>query len=265
MRIQVSDLVEITSSQRKTTAAGYLIVPGNLARAGNVQEYRARELGIDGGDKIVRLFRPPSEVFRADAIASFEGAPLTVAHPPGAVDAGNWRAYAVGEVRDVKRAGDFVVGTLTVRDSEAIRAIVEGKSQLSCGYDFELDMTPGSTHDGQMRDIRGNHVAIVDIARGGPELRVADEGARDPEPQRLYGADLMMFRTRHGGKDPQQVAAENRFVVDGRVLRGRDLFMYRMAHGGKNPPKPTIVNGRELHGRELMMHRSKYGYPKENQ
>ena len=178
--IQARDFMSLTS--RHMTDEGYLVAPGNMARTG-VQEYRAYELGLDadGMDpmKVIRLHRPPEEVFDAASMASFEGKPITIEHPPVAVTSDNWSELAKGDVRDVGRSGDLMTGTLVIRSKDAIEAVQDGKVQLSNGYTFELDMTSGTTADGRaydgiQRNIRGNHVALVDAARCGSACRIAD-------------------------------------------------------------------------------------------
>lgn len=178
--IQARDFMSLTS--RRMTDEGYLIAPGNLARCG-IQEYRAYELGLDtdGMDpmKVIRLHRPPEEVFDAASMASFESKPITIEHPQVAVTAENWTELAKGEVRDVARSGELMTGTLLIKAKDAIEALQAGKVQLSNGYTFELDMTPGTTadgraYDGVQRNIRGNHVALVDAARCGSACRIAD-------------------------------------------------------------------------------------------
>jgi hypothetical protein len=180
-RLTANDLFRISS--RKITDEGYLVAPGVLARTG-VQVYRARELGLDGGDKEVRLYRPPEEVFAEDSVLSFEGKPITMDHPPTDVVADNWRKYAVGDVRDVKHENGLMTGTLIIRDKAAVRAVLDGKCALSNGYSFDFDPTPGKAPDGSaydavQRQVRGNHTAIVDTARGGPACRIGDHEPGD--------------------------------------------------------------------------------------
>ena len=198
--IQARDFMSLTS--RHITDEGYLVAPGNMARTG-VQEYRAYELGLDadGMDpmKVIRLHRPPEEVFDAASMASFESKPITIEHPPVAVTSDNWTELAKGEVRDVARSGDLMTGTLLIKAKDAIEALQSGKAQLSNGYTFELDMTPGTTadgraYDGVQRNIRGNHVALVDAARCGSACRIADsqpklEGNTMPDAKRKVTVD----------------------------------------------------------------------------
>ena len=181
MKCSVRDLMG-TLSQRTRTPEGFLMAPATIAAVDNVQPYRARELGITDGDpnRILRLFRPKAEVFSADTIASFELKTLTIDHPDGGVAAGNWKSVACGDVHGIAPADNVLVGKFIVRADDAI-AVVEAnhKIQVSCGYDFDLVMTAGTSpkgeaYDGIQTNIRGNHVAIVDAARGGPGLRIAD-------------------------------------------------------------------------------------------
>jgi hypothetical protein len=179
------DFFQLTS--REVTPEGYLIAPGSLARTG-VQEYFAFELGLDaeGVDpmKKIRLHRPAEEVFDSVSMQSFDNKPITIEHPPESVDISNWDKLAKGDVTDIARSGDFMTGKLIVRSQDAIDAIQEGKVQLSNGYQFTIDMTPGETatgepFDGVQRVIRGNHIALVDNARCGSACRIGDNNPDD--------------------------------------------------------------------------------------
>jgi len=177
---QANDRFTLTA--RDVTPEGFLMAPGNMARTG-IQEYRAYELGLDadGVDpmKVIRLYRSPQEVFSPDSLRSFENKPITIEHPANGVDASNWAELAKGEVRDIKADGDFMKGTLIIKSKDAIDAIASGKVELSNGYIFELDWTKGNdptgrAYDGLQKNIRGNHVAIVDSARCGAACRISD-------------------------------------------------------------------------------------------
>lgn len=183
-RVHLVEVMDFAPTQRKYTPEGYLTVPARIGRTG-VQEYRARELGLDGGDKIIRLNRPHEEVFAVDTLASFVSKPISDNHPPDGVNAETWKVHAVGDVGPLRPDGKFMLSEpFTVRDITAIRRVQDGKVQLSCGYDFDLDMTPGTNadgekYDGTQRNIRGNHVAIVDSARGGSGCRIADSHTKE--------------------------------------------------------------------------------------
>jgi hypothetical protein len=182
-RCKTTDLFPLASS-RTITSEGFLDASAKIARTG-IQVYSARELGLDGGDKRIRLYRSPEEVSKS--VKSFESKTATNDHPTDDVSSLTWKDVAVGDVRDVAFAGDVVNARIIVRDESAKQAVQDGKAEISCGYSFALDMTPGRTADGQefdgwQRDIEGNHVAIVDAGRAGPAVRIAD---RDPNRSNL--------------------------------------------------------------------------------
>lgn len=147
----------------------------------------------------IREYRPPDEVFHADALASFDVAPLTNGHPTeGLLDAENTRRYQVGTIIAPKADGNRVRSQILVTDAETIAALKDGKTQLSCGYLADLDETPGVTPEGErydavQRNIRGNHVAIVAVGRAGPSVSVrmdsSDAEAFDAPAASLHSAN----------------------------------------------------------------------------
>lgn len=173
----LSDKLFVDSKRR--TGDGYLAVNARVARAGNVQLYSGSEVGKPGM-ATVRVYRPADEVFSADTMHSIAHKPVTLGHPAGAVTAVNWRSVAKGWVDgEVARDGEFIRVSMMLADAELIAAIDHGTSELSMGYDcslqWESGVSPrGEAYDAIQRGIRSNHIACVDRARGGPELRIAD-------------------------------------------------------------------------------------------
>lgn len=150
---------------------GALRADGLLTRSG-VFRYR----NADGTERLE--YRPPDEVFAQESMDSFALVPVTNDHPPEMVNAVNARAHAVGAVGEsLRRDGDFLAAALAVHDAATIEAMEGGKVELSCGYECDVDPTPGTTpagekYDAVQRRIRGNHVAIVKAGRAGPMARV---------------------------------------------------------------------------------------------
>jgi len=173
------------STERSYTDEGFLTSPARIARTG-IQEYSAESMGKTsfGETNIVRVYRPPEEVFSEDSLKTFKFKPVTNEHPPELVNAKNARAYQVGlSGPDVLRDGDFVKTTITVTDGDTIEAIKNGKAELSNGYTADIDWTAGVTEDGfeydaVQKNIRGNHIAVVQRGRAGPQVRVADSTTR---------------------------------------------------------------------------------------
>ena len=170
---------------KEVTPEGFLRVRARVARAG-LHEYRAAELGTPEGfapDAVIRVYRPPAEVFDPDSMASFRGKPVTDGHPPVMVDAGNWRRYAIGHAGEVVRDGDHLAADLLIADAGGAERALAG-SELSNGYradfDFGLGLTPeGDPYDAVQRNIRGNHVALVAVGRCGDSCRIGDAGLAD--------------------------------------------------------------------------------------
>lgn len=177
MNLVFCDEMQLNDAPRRTSD-GYMVAEPRIARTG-VQEYTGAELGRPTMD-VVRVYRPPEEVFNDAAMQSFAHRPVTIDHPPEFVDAKNWKQYARGySGNDVVRDGEFVRVPMVLMDADAINSVVGGKAQISNGYSADLEWTPGVTpggeqYDAVQRNIRGNHIAIVDTARGGALLRVYD-------------------------------------------------------------------------------------------
>lgn len=168
----------LTLDAPKITQDGYMAASVRAARVG-IQDYLGSEVGKPEMS-VVRVYRPESEVFNRDTLNSFTSIPVTNDHPPEAVTADNWKKYATGNTgEDWARDGEFMRVSVLVKDAETIKAVRDGKKQLSCGYQCDLKWEAGITKDGQPYDaiqtnIRGNHLAIVTAARGGPKLKIGD-------------------------------------------------------------------------------------------
>lgn len=170
------------NSERKYTDEGFLVVPARISRTG-IQEYLAVEMGLQDRNPsdVIRVYRPEEEVFSDVSLASFANKPVTNNHPPELVNAANAKEYSVGHAGpSVTRDGSFAKTELFVIDAQSIADIESGKAELSNGYTADIDWTPGVSPDGEQydavqRNIKGNHIAIVERGRAGRDCRVADQ------------------------------------------------------------------------------------------
>lgn len=156
-----------------------MVVQARIARTG-VQVYR----NPDGSKR--REWRPDAEV--AASMASFKLLPFTLYHPPVMVTAENVTTYSRGAVGEtIGRDGKWVTATIAVHAKDAVDALESGVTQISCGYDCDLEMKSGVTPEGEhydciQRNIVGNHVALVPDARAGAEAAVRmDAAVSDPD------------------------------------------------------------------------------------
>ena len=166
----------------KREPEGYLIckdVP--VARIGK-QTYMGDEIGMTGKDRDAEfeVNRPEDEVFSEATIASFEGMPITDDHPEDPVTADNIHLYQKGHVQNVHRGSgkesDMLIADLVITDPQTIQAVLDGKREISCGYDYNMDDSDGKL---TQRQIRGNHVAIVDRGRAGHRVCIKDSAPNE--------------------------------------------------------------------------------------
>ena len=172
----------LTLDAPKRTKDGFMAVRAKAARAG-VYDYAAFEVGGDAhgfkATDTIKVYRPADEVFAPDSVASFIAKPITNDHPAQPVTADNWKQHARGVNMGALRDGEYLAFDLVMMDAALIADIDSGKRELSNGYSCQLDWTAGTAPDGQaydaiQRNIRGNHIAVVDKGRAGPDCKIKD-------------------------------------------------------------------------------------------
>lgn len=167
---------------RRVDQDGHLFVDTTPISKANVCPYLGREipdceaLGLDA-ERIYKLLRDPAELEKA--ASTFAGKPLLLVHK--AVSASDHpHKITVGAVGDdVEFKPPYLMAPLSIWDGEAIDLINSGEQkELSSAYRYRADMTPGNyegeAYDGVMRDIVGNHVALVREGRAGNDVVVGD-------------------------------------------------------------------------------------------
>ena len=168
------------------TSDGYLAADVNCARTG-IQEYSSREFGLDS-NQIIRVWRPEEEVFSESSMATYAGKPATDDHPDEPVNASNWKKLTVGSIGNkIVRSGDYVNVPLILMDGDVIKKVQDGKRELSMGYLMDIELTPGMTPDGEpydaiQRNLKMNHIALVDKGRAGSAVRIGDSWLPDRKP-----------------------------------------------------------------------------------
>lgn len=182
------DLGEL-SPPVKDPETGYLKTDARITKVG-VFVYR----DADGDER--RELRHPDEVFKADALGSFGLVPFTNDHPGESLNSTNTGRFQVGTVSGPRQHEDgvHVVASVLITDAATIEAAEKGKRELSCGYKCDLEHRAGVTHDipgvpdglrfdAVQRNIRGNHVALVDRGRAGGSVALRfDHGEEITEP-----------------------------------------------------------------------------------
>jgi hypothetical protein len=171
-------------SVRTRDANGFLHVEvSNISKA-NVCPYLGREipgaadLGLDP-DRVYYLYRDPEELDGAKD--TFNNLPVLAEHVPVMPDRLPEELIIGSTGTDADFDGTYLRNSLVIWQQAAQDAIeADRKREISCGYRYRADMTPGVTkdglrYDGVMREIMGNHVALVIEGRAGPDVVVGDE------------------------------------------------------------------------------------------
>lgn len=170
-------------SARSYDNNGHLIVDRTVITKAAVNGYSGssipkwQELGLNP-DKEYMLLRDPDELRKS--LDTFKSLQLLMRHIP--VDASQPEKEStigsIGSVLEMDNDGR-VWSSLRVFDQEGINYIESRElGEISAGYAYDADMTPGTFngvhYDGIMRNIHGNHVAIVNRGRIGSDAIIAD-------------------------------------------------------------------------------------------
>jgi len=182
MPITITDRAPLEKVRR--LADGRLAATAKFARAG-CYTYSGHEVGRPDLHAVT-VYRPESEVFAADAMASFAHKTITIGHPPEGVTADNWKNHAAGWTEGkVVRDGEHIEIPLMLADAAAVAAYDAGTRELSAGYSCDLVWGDGVAPDGtryaaKQTSIRGNHIALVAQGRAGSTCRIGDAKAAEP-------------------------------------------------------------------------------------
>lgn len=170
------------TTARELDANGYLTVKDCPVSSYGVFDYGAGQLGLDGDpNRIVKVYRPKSELMEPEALSSFCNIPLIDNHT---YLTGNPEVTEdddeVGVAPEEKGIHGVMLGNVHFVDpwmlvdvkmfSRQLQEDVDaGKVELSLGYTCEFIEQAG-TFNGEayefvQRKMRGNHLALVDEAR----------------------------------------------------------------------------------------------------
>jgi len=178
-----------------------------------------QQLGLDA-NRVYQLLRDPEELKKA--ASTFNNLQVLEIHKP--VNASeSLRENTVGTTgSDVTFDGTYLKCSMAIWDAAAIAGI-ESKQQteLSSAYRYTPDMTPGVfngvAYDGVMRDIIGNHVALVEVGRAGHDVIVADKQIARPQKLTRQGEKIMTI-TKKDARSALRVALAQDAEIDKELL-----------------------------------------------
>ncbi len=176
---------------------GYLHAPNALATRAGVFIYNH----ADGS--VTRELRHPDEVFKDDSVNTLKQRPIVDNHPmSGHVSPNNIKHLQIGlcGTETERTDDDHLKISLLIQDAGAISKITKGdKTELSCGYHADVVAEEGEykgeRYDHVQKNIKYNHLALVNKGRAGSKARIyldAEDAASNDfeiEPKREIKID----------------------------------------------------------------------------
>lgn len=181
---------------------GYITIPKNPISKSGVFQYLGKSISPElEPDKVYNVWRPEEELNNPETIESFRLTPWIPEHVM--LGEGFTPAEVVGVQGVTGEEIEFFGGTLYSKlklfGEDLKKLIKAGLKELSCGFRCQWDIQSGTTPDGKaydviQRQIRGNHLASVEQARMGSDVRVAMDRA-------VFALDSIDFKLKPNGED----------------------------------------------------------------
>ena len=158
---------------RKSDLNGYTTIEKNPISRSGVFQYLGRSIGAPEPDKIYNVYRPAEE-FTPEMLESFRLIPIVNDHTMlGPQDKGFVPAEEKGvhgtTGEEVVFEDGILYAPLRIFSETLSRMIESGKTALSLGYRCIYEKASGifngEAYDYIQRQLRGNHLALVDAAR----------------------------------------------------------------------------------------------------
>ncbi|WP_338885309.1 DUF2213 domain-containing protein [Xenorhabdus sp. TH1] len=168
-------------SKRTYDLNGWLEVKDNPISKVGVFDYLGAEIGAPVADKIYKVLRPQEELENLATINSFKLMPFVNEHEMLGREATPAEQKGIEGVigENVYFEYPYLKGNIKILSNSALSQINSGKIELSPGYRCRYDFTPGTFngehYDAIQRDIRANHLALVDEGRTGHDVAVQDQ------------------------------------------------------------------------------------------
>ncbi len=179
---------------------GYITIPQNPISKSGVFQYLGKSISPDlDPEKVYNVWRPEEELNNPETIESFRLTPWIPEHVM--LGEGFTPAEVVGVQGVTGETVEFLGGTLYSKlklfGDDLKKMIRAGLKELSCGFRCKWEIRSGITPDGQSYEvvqtqIRGNHLASVESARMGSDVRVAMDRA-------VFALDSIDFNLKPNG------------------------------------------------------------------
>lgn len=234
-------------SARVDDVNGFTEIRGNPLSKVGVFPYSGRSIpDAPEPDRAYMVYRPPEELADPECINSFKLLPWIDNHVMlGSEEDGLMPAEkkgvqgVIGE--EVYFEGETLFGNLKVFSQSLANLIEAGKRELSCGYRCVYEWTSG-VFNGQayeviQRRIRGNHLALVESGRMGPDVAVLDGSALDHFVFTLDSKEIAMAEEKKDGEAGGMTLEDAIKAIEG--LMPAIKMLQDAAAGKAADPEPT--------------------------
>lgn len=203
------------------TKDGFIKENVTLARVG-AMDYLGSELGMGlKPSEVYQVYVDADELFKPETIESADGIDITFQHPDSLeITLDDWSELSVGHVQNIHQDGDYLKGTIFVKDKSVIDIIEkQGIKEVSLGYDSDIIEKNGKL---VKTNIRANHLAIVPEGRCGSACKIGDSKKVNTtmfKKRKLSLADSIAQMV--GGKTSHQKAIAKKFGDAKKTMSGK--------------------------------------------
>ncbi len=242
-------------SHRRYDDDGRLHVDSSNISKAVVNDYYGEEipgwerLGLEPRRKY-RMLRDPEELKKA--APTFNNLPILSRHVPTSA-VSHPKELTIGSTgTDAEYDHPYLKNSLVFWPQSDIDKIEdEEQRELSCSYHYDPDMTAGQyegqPYDGIIRNIRGNHVALVETGRAGPDVMVGDSAIEKEQDMTTISTGALILKSALFTKYPKLLAMDAQLTqvvsgVTGKKFRQQKVALGPAIHGmlGNDASLPEV-------------------------
>lgn len=243
-------------TSRKYDENGWMEVKGNPLTKVGIFDYSGGQIDPDGElgldhNKIYKVYRAEEVLKDPECLESFKLIPFIDEH----VMLGNGKGLVPAEEKgvqgvvgeDVYFEDGYLKGNLKIFSKQQFDKIKNGKKELSIGYDCKYYVESGyfkeMPYDLVQRNIRANHVALVNEGRAGPDVRVLDRKHFTFDSMELNMPDITIKE----GQEKEKMSGDEMPTLESlsSLVKGLVSRIEKLETGGKETKDEDIVEEEE--------------------
>lgn len=241
------------ADKKEVDINGYWLIKDNPMTKIGVFPYLGKQISNElEPDKIYMVLRPEEELTNSETLKSLELIPLLNDHEMVGKDFTPVEKKGSHGItgQNVKVKGDLITNDLRLLSEEIKKEIDNGKRELSMGYRCRYDLTPGEYngqhYDAIQRDVRFNHIALVEDGRMGSDVCVMDRSITFDSITDLTKETTMEKEKATQDVDKRELEEKIGGILNGKV--GNEIWntIMKMVHTGFYEPSETGANDEDI-------------------